>query len=77
MADITAHEDMIRDLVAYGDELGMTAVELLVSWDDCQLDTAESAKVRTIIEHVYDWISDSLIEDLLEELINQDDNFNE
>jgi hypothetical protein len=72
-------ETVIRDLSAYGDTLTpqMPALDLLLGFADLQLPTDRMAKVRTILEHEFDYVTDSLIEDLLEDMIDADDDFNE
>lgn len=59
---------MHRELTEYGETIGKTAFALVWDYSMCTLPTDQSAKVRMIIELAYNDITDSLLDDILDDL---------
>lgn len=68
-------DDMVRALVAYGDTVDLTGIQLLMNAHD---DTATAVRTREIISEIKGMpMTDSDVDDLTDYIDDQDDTWNE
>lgn len=70
-------EPMVRELTAYGDTVNRSAFQLVMGFAMDSLAPEVEAKVRDIISGYYPHITDSLLEDIMEDMQPEPDLWNE
>lgn len=73
------YDNMIRNLVAIGDTVGRSAIDLVLDFDALRLSGPLMIQVRDTISAGNGGrpVTDSTIEDLIEAMSDDDDNWNE
>lgn len=75
--DDIGNEPMVRELVAYGDTIDYCAFDLVWGFSMDGLAPNVETEVRTIISKYHPYITDSLLEDIMEDMQPEPDDWNE